>query len=805
MDARVVNPSAAELLEARIAPAFSAVFSIGALNGANGFEILGAASRDNAGFSVSNAGDINGDGFDDVIVGAYQADAGGDYSGASYVVFGALSGFPAEVDLAALDGSNGFRLSGVGNFDRSGQSVSGAGDVNADGFDDLIIGGSSGAYVVFGKQSAFPASLSLTALDGTNGFKISGVQSDYHPVAAAGDVNADGYDDVIVGSARESSSGLSDNGAAFVIFGHPGVFGANFAVSALNGANGFRINGAAEVDFAGTAVSGAGDVNGDGFDDLLLGVQGADTPAFNSGAAYVVFGQGTGFAPSLSLAALDGTNGFRLSGVAQNDGAGGSVSDAGDVNGDGLADIIVGARGADLNGDYSGVAYVVFGKRNGFSANSSLSAVQGANGFMVVGATSEQLGAAVSGAGDVNGDGFSDLIIGANFLPRSYVVYGQAVTSSIKSADLNGINGFVLDGSGHAVSGAGDVNNDGVDDMLLGDYLFTQNDVAFRGAAWVIFGQGSVDLQLSMTDGAATTTPGSALSYALAYGNIGNVAAIGTVINEILPPGLSFIAAENPGWSQVDNTLVYDIGTLAAGATGTTTLLLHATALAPAGLAQITSTAHISDNGASGTDRIPADNIATDSDTLEAAPDFIVTLSDAVTSAGSGMALTYTVSYHNDGNQNATGVALTETLPSGATFNAETSTPGWSETAPDSGLFKLDIGALAGGGAGGGLRCFRLRSTVPLLRDLTKYPARCTSLTTRPMVPIRPQTITPPRIPISSTPRLILPSRSTMRSRPPLPDGQLSRRFLTAMEGTRTPRASSSPRRYPRAPRSIPL
>src|SRR5688500_13176842 len=173
-----------EPLEARIAPAFAAVFELSSLDGSNGFKLSGVAESDFSGHSVSDAGDVNGDGFGDLIIGADGADPNGNRSGASYVVFGKADGFAASLDLASLDGSNGFKLTGVAEYDRSGSSVSAAGDVNGDGFDDLIIGAyfadgsgadSGAGYVVFGKASGFAASLNLSTLNGSNGFKLSGV------------------------------------------------------------------------------------------------------------------------------------------------------------------------------------------------------------------------------------------------------------------------------------------------------------------------------------------------------------------------------------------------------------------------------------------------------------------------------------------------------------------------------------------------------------------------------------------------------------------------------------------------------
>ncbi|HBK90256.1 MAG TPA: hypothetical protein DDZ68_01155, partial [Parvularcula sp.] len=173
---------------------------LSALNGTNGFRVIGEAVGDRAGFSVSGIGDINGDGLGDFIVGAYTADANGADSGASYVVFGRTSGFPANFALSSLNGSNGFQISGAAAGDDAGFSVSRAGDVNGDNIEDFIVGapsagGKGEAYVVFGRTAPFGADLNLSTLNGTTGFKIAGETAGDrfgHAVSAAGDINNDG-------------------------------------------------------------------------------------------------------------------------------------------------------------------------------------------------------------------------------------------------------------------------------------------------------------------------------------------------------------------------------------------------------------------------------------------------------------------------------------------------------------------------------------------------------------------------------------------------------------------------------------
>ena len=389
--------------------------NLGTLTGANGFKLRGVADGDRAGSSVRYAGDVNGDGFGDLIIGADRADEGGNNRGASYVVFGKAGGFGSSLDLSALDGSNGFKMSGLADNDLFGRSVSAAGDVNGDGIDDLIIGADladegdfdrGASYVIFGKDTAvagnFPPVLALSALDGSNGFKLSGVafrDSAGNSVSGAGDVNGDGFADLIIG-APYADEGGSNRAASYVVFGKAGGFGAVLALSALDGSNGFKLIGVADEDRTGQSVSAAGDVNGDGFDDLVIGARLADEGGTDRGVGYVVFGKAGGFSAAMALSALDGSNGFKLSGVADNDLAGISIRGAGDVNGDGFADLVIGARGADEGGTDRGASYVVFGKAGGFGAALALSALDGSNGFKLSGvANSDLSGHRVSGAG----------------------------------------------------------------------------------------------------------------------------------------------------------------------------------------------------------------------------------------------------------------------------------------------------------------------------------------------------------------------------------------------------------------------
>ena len=473
------------------------------LDRSNRLIIRGINEGDNSGRSVSSAGDVNGDGIDDIIIGAPFADPNGTASGESYVVFGNNSGFTGVLELSTLDGSNGFVINGVDNGDNSGGSVSSAGDFNGDGIDDLIIGASraepngsdSGrSYVVFGNKDGFKGSLELSSLDGRNGFVINGIDSgDFSgaSVSSAGDFNDDGIDDLIIG-APGADPNSPNSGESYVVFGSNNKkFEASLDLSNLDG-RGFKING---IDGgSGGSVSSAGDINGDGIDDLIIGASNANSGA---GESYVVFGGKNKITTTkgLDLSALNGKNGFKINGIDSGDQSGTSVSGAGDVNGDGINDIIIGARFASPNGPASGESYVVFGNKNGFEDTLDLSNLDGTNGFTINGIDSNNFsGYSVSGAGDVNSDGIDDIIIGAPATANeSYVVFGSksGFGASLDLSSLHGTNGFTIGGNGFldfagsSVSGAGDFNNDGIDDVIIGA---ERGGITNAGESYVVFG-----------------------------------------------------------------------------------------------------------------------------------------------------------------------------------------------------------------------------------------------------------------------------------------------------------------------------
>ena len=481
---------------------------------------------------------MNGDGIDDIIIGADFADGNNvSDAGESYVVFGrdtAQNGnFSSDFDLSTLNGSNGFVINGAATEDHSGTSVSAAGDINGDGIGDLLIGaygandGSDSnvgkTYVVFGSSTGFASGTfnlsSIESGNGSTGFVLIGEDgSDVSgsSVSNLGDVNGDGIDDLIIGAQGHDSGGDGDSGASYVVFGSDQGFSATINLSSLNGSNGFKLLGIDGSDESGFSVSSAGDINGDGIEDILIGAPGADNGSSNTGEAYVVFGrdttqQGVSFSSTFDLSTLssgNGANGFIIEGISQDDFAGYTVSAAGDVNGDGVDDLIVGARAADGGGESdAGQSFVIFGRAS-FSettVNGSITvninaendaptisgdqAVAATEGGSVVLTTADFVGADID-------DALTDLTYSVSSLSNGTVqVGGLDVTSFTHTQLVNGDVSFVHDGS-QTTTGGFDVSVED-DDSASSSAITVTATISAENDAPVLSG----DLAIAVNEG----------------------------------------------------------------------------------------------------------------------------------------------------------------------------------------------------------------------------------------------------------------------------------------------------------------
>jgi hypothetical protein len=451
-------------------------------------------NQDSARFGnpISTAGDINGDGFSDVIVGAALYSNGETQEGAAYVYLGSANGLEASPEWTA-EGDQVAAQYGV--------SVATAGDINGDGYSDVIVGAqfySNGeseegrAFVYQGSADGLAASSAWTAESNQAGALLGS------SVATAGDVNGDGYSDVIVG-APQYDNGETDEGRAFVYLGSSTGLDTIAAWTAEPNQAAARF---------GVSVACAGDVNGDGYSDVIVGAQGHDNVQMNEGRAFVYHGSSSGLVTSPSWTGEPNQSGAFF---------GSCVASAGDVNGDGYSDVIVGAYLFALGQADEGVAAVYLGSATGLKATFAWATQSNQ--------ISAFYGWSVASAGDVNGDGFSDVIVGAYSYDGGQTDEGRAYLYEGSSSGLSTTAAWTSESDqagalhGFCVASAGDVNGDGYSDVYVGAPQFDNGQS----------NEGRVSLYLGAASGLSTSVAWTAESdqTGAAFGS--SVAAAGDV------------------------------------------------------------------------------------------------------------------------------------------------------------------------------------------------------------------------------------------------------------------------------------
>ncbi|TLV03106.1 FG-GAP-like repeat-containing protein [Dyadobacter luticola] len=414
----------------------------------------------NAGRSVSSAGDVNGDGYSDVIIGAPLYDKGETNEGAVFVHYGSANGI--SVNPAMI-------LEGNQAEAQFGGKAALAGDVNKDGYGDIIVGASyydkgqaneGAAFIYHGSANGLSANPAMV-LESNQAEARFGIS-----VNLAGDVNADGFSDVVV-SAVLYDKGQTNEGAAFVYHGSATGINPNAATTLESNQAEARM---------GYTASSAGDVNGDGYSDIIVGVYLYDKGEVDEGTALIYHGSALGVSPNVAtiLESNQATSYF-----------GAFVSFAGDVNGDGYGDVVVGAYLYDNEQTNEGAAFVYLGSAAGLNVNSKKQ--------LEINQSNAQFGYSVNSAGDVNGDGYADIIIGANLYDKgetdeggAFIFQGSAngisanAASTLESNQTNAQMGW-------AVASAGDVNGDGYSDVVVGAHLYDKGQ-ADEGAAFVWMG-----------------------------------------------------------------------------------------------------------------------------------------------------------------------------------------------------------------------------------------------------------------------------------------------------------------------------
>ena len=369
----------------------------------------GTASSDYFGWDLDIA-DLDGDGYDDLVVGAYYDDTNGSSSGSAYIFMGSASGLSTTADV---------ELTGESSSDYFGYTIAGVGDIDGDTYDDFAVGAygndnnasSAGAsYIWFGVPTATQSGASADiAIYGDNSSDYLG----YLGTITGGDYDGDGSGDLVVGAYYDDTGG-SSSGSVYVNYG-PMTTGTTLSA----GDSDAQIYGQTTYEYLSQATA-SGDLNDDGYDDLGVGAYGNDNGVSSGGALFVFFGSASGWSGAASAGDIADV---LVVGAASSDYMGRAGAAIADFDADGNTDIMVPAGGNDDNGSSSGKAYVFSGP---ITSGSVLSPTDSAT--QIGGASGDYCGYYDIGAGDFNSDGTADYVVpcyyGESNLGATYVFFG---------------------------------------------------------------------------------------------------------------------------------------------------------------------------------------------------------------------------------------------------------------------------------------------------------------------------------------------------------------------------------------------